>query len=163
MDEWFQVASDGKFVCASRDCQSHHAADIRPDKEAEILESIRNAYLPEIILAYNDVLHYAGHAITRECLLDSLDLATKVASDDNVSKTILHAGRMTELVDSFAKVSLSILLSNEISKSGKTGSKKPRRSASRGGLPSQGMVRSLDIWQAKEGVEGGAEGVWQMG
>ena len=44
---------------------------------------IRNAYLPEIVLAYNSVLFCAGHVLSRSHLLKCMTLSTTVAAPDS--------------------------------------------------------------------------------
>ena len=44
---------------------------------------IRNAYLPEIVLAYNCVLYCAGHILSRGHLLKCMTLSTTVAAADS--------------------------------------------------------------------------------
>lgn len=91
------------------------------EREAADLAHIRLTYFPEIILAYNTVLHAAGNLITRDCLLESMDLSVTVATgkdtnspdedgnsvvDGNgLAECFVQAGRMRELVSSFALTS----------------------------------------------------------
>lgn len=85
-----------------------------PDTEATEAEKIRNAYLPEVILAYHSVLHCAGHYLSRENLLRSMDLATLIAAEDSdVAPCFTAAGRMKELVAALALTSKAILRANE--------------------------------------------------
>ena len=84
------------------------------DHEARDLQAIRVAYLPEVVLAYNSVLYYGGHNISRDMLLKCLDLAAIVAAEDSeVAECFIDAGRMSELVDAMAVVSKSILRAQE--------------------------------------------------
>ena len=102
------------------------------------LAEIRKAYLPEVLLAYNSVLHFAGHAISREMLLQSMKFAARVAAQDSdVVACFVSAGRMRELVDALAVTSKAILKANE------QGSKvnKGRKKTSHG--------ESLSLWTVK--------------
>ncbi|KAI9722347.1 MAG: hypothetical protein M1812_001819 [Candelaria pacifica] len=82
--------------------------------EAAETEGIRNAYLPEVILAYHSVLHCAGHYLSRENLLRSMDLATVIAAEDSdLAPCFIAAGRMKELVAAMALTSKAILRANE--------------------------------------------------
>ena len=93
------------------------------ESEAADLKQIRTAYLPEIVLAYNTVLHAAGNLITRDCLLESMELANVIAKDDGtvgsdgvsmevngLEECFTQAGRMRELVRSFAWTSRVMLI-----------------------------------------------------
>ena len=72
------------------------------------------AYLPEVTLMYNSVLHYGGHNLSRENLLKCLDLAAIIAKEgSDLAECFIAAGRMSELVDSMAVVSKSVLSAQE--------------------------------------------------
>jgi nuclear pore complex protein Nup107 len=87
----------------------------RPSDEAEAisLANIRNHYLPECILAYNSVLHFAGYAITRTWLVKCMDLAQEVATNDTLTEAFVASSRMKELVSAFALSSQALLHANE--------------------------------------------------
>lgn len=101
------------------------------EKEASDLAHIRKMYIPEIIIAYNTVLHAAGNLITRDSLLESMDLSTTIATGHpprklEISDEVANAGatkqpnglvecfvqaeRMRELVSSFALTSKVMLI-----------------------------------------------------
>jgi nuclear pore complex protein Nup107 len=105
----------------------------RPSDEAEAipLNNIRNHYLPECILAYNSVLYFAGHAITRRWLVECMELAQLVATNDTLTEAFVASSRMQELVKAFALSSQALLHANE------QGSKKGRRD------------EGIEIWQVK--------------
>ncbi|KAI9879403.1 MAG: Nucleoporin nup84 [Pleopsidium flavum] len=108
------------------------------DKDAPELAEIRIAYLPEIVLAYNSVLHFAGHAISREMLLQSMELAATVAAKgSDVAACFVSAGRMFELVDAFAITSKAILKANEQGSKANKGRKKTAHG------------ETLDLWTVK--------------
>ena len=81
--------------------------------------------MPEIILAYNSALHFDGHALSRELLLKCLDLAATIAAKgSDLTECFVAAGRVSELVDSMAITSKSILHAEEKgAKAGKRGKK----------------------------------------
>ena len=107
---------------------------MRLDEESEDFLRIRSLYLPEIVIAYNTVLCTAGHMISRDELLTSMDLASIVANERfGLTEAFVEAGRMKELVRSFAETSKVMLKLNE---SGKA--RKDKRSR-------QG--RTLAIWE----------------
>ena len=63
---------------------------------------------------YNSVLHYGGHNLSRENLLKCLDLAAIIAEEgSDLAECFIAAGRMSELVDSMAVVSKSVLSAQE--------------------------------------------------
>lgn len=71
-------------------------------------------YLPEVVLAYNSVLHSAGHLLARDHLLQCMDLATIVAAEDSgLAECFTATGRLGELVTAFALSSKAILRLNE--------------------------------------------------
>lgn len=80
-------------------------------EEAADLERIRVDYIPEVVLAYNTVLHTAGSLISRQNLIASMDLSVKVAEERNgLAETFVKAKRMRELVTSFAMTSKAMLV-----------------------------------------------------
>ena len=105
----------------------------KPSDEAEAapLTNIRNHYLPESVLAYNSVLYIAGHAITRNWLVECMNLAQVVATNDSLTEAFVQSSRMQELVKAFALSSQALLHANE------QGSKKGKR------------VEGIEIWQVK--------------
>lgn len=83
---------------------------------------LRESYLPETILAYTSALQFAGFTLSRDYLLEGLDLATTIAADDSdLAEVFVHTGRMPELVESFARISKAVLQLNKEGKS-KSGS-----------------------------------------
>ena len=124
--------------------ESHHSyerlsqltMDVAVDEEAGV-ESIRNSYIPDVVIAYNSVLQFAGHTLSRDSLIESLNLSTLVAAQDSdILSCFVKTGRVTELVTAFAVSSKSMLKANE------QGPSKGRRK--RGG-----MGESLAVWQVK--------------
>lgn len=95
------------------------------DIESTEFEQIRMACLPEVILAYISALNFDGHALSRDVLLKSLNLAGIIAAEDSdLAGCFVAAGRMCELVDSMAITSVNILHAEEKgAKSGKKGKK----------------------------------------
>ncbi len=105
----------------------------RPSDEAEAipLANIRNHYLPECVLAYNSVLYFAGHVITRSWLVECMNLAQEVATNDTLTEAFVASSRMKELVSAFALSSQALLHANE------QGSKKGKKD------------EGIEIWQVK--------------
>jgi nuclear pore complex protein Nup107 len=66
------------------------------------------------VLAYNSVLNFGGHALSREVLLKCMDLAAKVAEEgSDLGECFRAAGRMSELMHSMATASKSIMRAEE--------------------------------------------------
>ncbi|KAH8675288.1 nuclear pore protein 84/107 [Xylariales sp. PMI_506] len=93
---------------------------IKEDSDFEIL---RDMYLPDTILAYVSVLHYAGHALSRDNLLEAMELAALIAEKDaDVAAVIMKNGRMKELVEAFANCSKALAVKGMEKKMGSSGS-----------------------------------------
>lgn len=83
-----------------------------PQSQQELsdFDSIRESFIPEILIAYNTVLHSAGAAISRENLIQSMDLSVSIANMVDIVECFQKAGRMRELVKSFAETSRKMLI-----------------------------------------------------
>lgn len=105
-----------------RGCKIHKAVSIltapqpwfqltcNVDAEAEDLERIRRACLPEIILAYINVLDFSSRWLSRDLLLKGMDLAALIgAENSDLAACFMAAGRMPELVDAFASLSMTMI------------------------------------------------------
>lgn len=76
------------------------------DKE---LRELRQVYLPEAILAFVSGLHYAGNGLSRDNLLECMDLAGIIAErESNLATAFVEAKRMRELVEAFAACSKAL-------------------------------------------------------
>lgn len=115
-----------------------HACD---EHEAQQLIHIRRAYLPEVIIAYNSVLHSAAHMVGRDNITRCMDLATAVAAPDNIdlTATFLDTGRMQELVQAFAQSSLAMIRLTESS-----AKKEPSKKRARDG-------QTMRLWEINMG------------
>lgn len=81
------------------------------EAEAADLEQIRKTYLPEIIIAYNTALYTAGPTITRDSYIEVMDLSVAIADEaTGLTECFVQAGRMQELVTSFAQTSKLMLV-----------------------------------------------------
>jgi nuclear pore complex protein Nup107 len=83
------------------------------EKELDMLQTIRNHYLPEIVLGFNSVLFFAGYAISRTHLAESMNLANIVAETPGLTQAFVASGRMKDLVQALAMNSRSLLKANE--------------------------------------------------
>ena len=98
----------------------------KPDADEEDFRQIRVACLPEILLAYNMVLNFSSHYLSRDLLLKSMDSATLVAAEDSeLAECFVAAERMPELVDSFAVLSKTIIRADD--RGAKAGKSKKKR------------------------------------
>lgn len=72
---------------------------------------IRQAYIPEVILAFDHILRLAGSILSRDNILECINLSTIVAGEDSdLAELFVNKGRMAELVDTFASDSLLLLV-----------------------------------------------------
>lgn len=120
------------------------------DHEAADLMHIRCTYLPEILIAYNTVLHSAANYISRDALIDSMDLSTIIARDqlgkitassNGLAECFVKAGRMRELIRSFALSSKAMLV---LKAEGKTWKPKREREGKELGMWEIGNVGGRD-------------------
>lgn len=106
----------------------------------EELGELRQAYLPETMLAFVSGLHYAGTGLSRDNLLECMDLAGLVAQrNSELAKVFVKAGRMTELVEAFAAASKALAIATGEKRATGSGSKKMRE-----------MGWSRDLWAIKQ-------------
>ncbi|PVH74721.1 hypothetical protein DL98DRAFT_519060 [Cadophora sp. DSE1049] len=78
--------------------------------EAE-LKQLREAYLPETILAYIALLQFGGGALTRDLLMECMELSAVIAGEDSdVLEVFMKTGRVKELVEAFAVASKDLLV-----------------------------------------------------
>lgn len=101
---------------------------------------MREAYLPDTIIAYIATLQYAGSCLTRENLLEAMDLAAIIAEkDSDIADLFVKTGRMKELVEAFASCSKALAVhAAEGKKESRAGSKKIKE-----------MGWSRDLWTVK--------------
>jgi len=113
------------------------------EQEDHDLRQIREHYLPECILAYNSALYFGGHAITRQHLVQCMELAQQVAQNETLTGAFVASKRMQELVTAFALDSQALLRANEHGNSSTR-----RRSGKRSSLTGEHGGRA-DIWQVQ--------------
>lgn len=95
----------------------------------EDFQLLREAYIPETVLAYISCLHFAGTSLSRDNLMDCMDLAATIAEkDSDVAREFLKCGRMKELVEAFASCSKALAIWSSDKKGPQTNSKKTRES-----------------------------------
>jgi nuclear pore complex protein Nup107 len=77
--------------------------------------NLKRAYIPEIIITYLSVLQTASFLLHRETAINAMEIANLVADPNNawLADLFLATGRMSELVQTLAKVSQAMLNLNE--------------------------------------------------
>lgn len=113
------------------------------EQEDQDLREIRNHYLPECVLAYNSALYFGGHAITRQHLIQCMNLAQEVAQNETLTQAFVASKRMQELVTALALDSQALLRANEHGSSSTRGRRGKRLST---GAEPTGRA---DIWQVQ--------------
>ncbi|TVY48292.1 Nucleoporin [Lachnellula occidentalis] len=83
-----------------------------PNQQWEVeFTQLREAYLPEIILAYIKTLQFAGSVLTRNFLMECMDLTALMAEEkSDVLQLFQKTGRMQDLVHAFTDASKTLLL-----------------------------------------------------
>lgn len=103
------------------------------------LAQLRQAYLPETVLAYVSTLHFAGTCLSRDYLLECMELASVVADkNSDIATCFVEGRRMTELVEALALCSKALAVV--------TADKKPAGSSSKK-LREAGWSR--DLWSVR--------------
>ncbi|KAL2889738.1 Nucleoporin NUP84 [Ceratocystis lukuohia] len=93
------------------------------------LEKIRAMYLPEVVLAWVSRLHFAGHHIGKDYLMECMDLAALIADgNSDIARVFIESGRMTELVQAFTACSKELAIYNTEKKVSGSGPKRLRES-----------------------------------
>ncbi|KAI0424175.1 nuclear pore protein 84/107 [Xylaria sp. FL1042] len=96
-------------------------------QEDEDFQYLRDVYLPETIIGYVSVLHFAGTSLSRDNLLECMELAAIIARKDaDIAAVLMKAGRMKEVVEGFANCSKALAISGN-EKKGPGGSSKKLR------------------------------------
>ena len=92
-----------------------------------------------MILAYHTALYTSGHILSRDILVQCLNLATTVAGSPTLTEAFIESKRMGELVDVFALSSQEIASIKDMKPS--SSKKRVLRGA------------SLDIWKVEQSAE----------
>lgn len=100
------------------------------EEVAEQLGKIREAYLPELVMAYLSALVFTANALSvregRQAAVDGVELANAVAENKELCRCFQARGRMRELMDGLALCSRALLKCNEDSPLSKTTKSKKR-------------------------------------
>lgn len=90
-------------------------------------QALREAYIPETVLALVSSLHFAGATLSRDYLLECMELAAVVAEKASaVTQEFVNSGRMKELVEAFASCSKALAIFSSETKTTAKESKKIR-------------------------------------
>ena len=79
--------------------------------------ALRDQFLPELLMAYISTLNFYGHAISRDYLVECMDLVACVADEargKHIVETLMRVGRMTEFVELVTRVSREMVGGNEM-------------------------------------------------
>lgn len=72
-------------------------------------KAFREKYLPETVLAYISTLNFAGTCLSKDHLLESLDVAAVIAREgSDVADCFVNAGRIHDLIEAFASCSKAL-------------------------------------------------------
>ncbi|KAL1961949.1 hypothetical protein VTN77DRAFT_730 [Rasamsonia byssochlamydoides] len=83
--------------------------DARDETEAEELEFIRHTYLPEVFLNYHSALYYGSLKLSRDILVQCMNLSILISRDQSVIDSFIASKRMGELVDALALSSAAMV------------------------------------------------------
>jgi len=121
------------WLLTSQNGRSSHSSlcyqMLNPDIEAYMVEfkKVREAYLPETILAYITLLHFGGRHLTRDYLMESMELSSLIAEDgSDLLDLFTKTRRLEELVQILALCSKSLLVASSLPKNKRSRSKKLR-------------------------------------
>lgn len=93
----------------------------------KVFRELREAYIPETVLAYISCLHFAGTSLSRDNLLECMELAAVIAEKgSDVAQEFMKCNRMKELVEAFASCSKALAIWTSDKKGSQTNSKKIR-------------------------------------
>ncbi|KAM0274250.1 hypothetical protein ACHAQH_008032 [Verticillium albo-atrum] len=137
-DFWTQVASEVKNAKVFVE-PMFKGWLLTDEDDMQCLRTIRDTYLPETILAYISTLHFAGTCLSRDNLLECMDLAAVMAQrDSDITACFVKENRMKELVEAFAACSKALAIVTGEKKTAVSSSKKMRE-----------MGWSRDLWSVR--------------
>jgi nuclear pore complex protein Nup107 len=88
---------------------------------------LREAYIPETVLAYISCLHFAGTSLSRDNLLECMELAAAIAEKgSDVAQEFMRCNRMKELLEAFTSCSKALAIWTSDKKGAQNNSKKIR-------------------------------------
>lgn len=110
LKNWLLVSNEGKGKTLIEYCPWTCTADKLAVDDKDFRE-LRAAYIPETVLAYISCLHFAGTSLSRDNLLECMELAAVIAEKgSDVAQEFLRCNRMKELVEAFASCSKALAI-----------------------------------------------------
>ncbi|KAL9043087.1 MAG: hypothetical protein Q9180_000120 [Flavoplaca navasiana] len=86
----------------------------KDESEAVVFEQIREAYLPEVLLAYTAMMNFSAQYLSRSYLLKSMELGAMIAApESDLAGCFVSSKRMAEMVDALAVTSMNMLVAEE--------------------------------------------------
>jgi nuclear pore complex protein Nup107 len=126
LKNWLLVSNEGKFIIRAAFLVILPGLTVRVAADKDFRE-LREAYIPEAVLAYISCLHFAGTSLSRDNLLECMELAAVIAEKgSDVAQEFLRCNRMKELVEAFASCSKALAVWTSDKKGSQTTSKKIR-------------------------------------
>ncbi|KAK4197749.1 nuclear pore protein 84/107 [Triangularia verruculosa] len=113
---WTQAGGDVRNVKNCMQPVLHNWLMVANEDDQDFRD-LREAYIPETVIAYISTLHFAGGAVSRDNFMECMDLAALIAEKDSgLAQEFVKAGRMKELLESFAACSKALAVSTAESK-----------------------------------------------
>ena len=94
--------------------------------------AIRDQFLPELLIAYITALNFYGHAVSRDYLIECMELIAYIADDSkgkHIVETLMRTKRMAEFVELVTRVSKEMVGANETLQKGNSKRKVSRKMA----------------------------------
>ncbi len=90
--------------------------------------ALREAYIPETVLAYVSSLHFAGTSLSRDNLLECMELSAIIAEkDSDVAREFKAAKRIQELVEALTACGKALAIWTSDNKKGSQPTSKKMR------------------------------------
>lgn len=136
---WLLRVNDSKSNKLVVDPTQSHLLTTQPDPDDSVFTELRAAYIPETVMAFVSSLHFIGTSLTRDNLLECMELAAVIAEKgSDVAQEFIKCGRMKELLEAFASCSKALAIWTSDKKSAQPSSKKMRE-----------MGWSRELWTVK--------------
>ena len=107
------------------------------EESAENL-AIRDQFLPELLVAYITALNFYAHAVSRDYLIECMELVAYIADESkgrHIVETLMRTKRMVEFVELVTRVSREMVGANETSQ--------------KGGNPKKKVSRKMGLWSVR--------------
>lgn len=139
LKNWLLKPYKGKLSKYKMEIPSGYGLTAKPGTEDKDFGVLRQAYIPETVMAFVSSLHFIGTSLTRDNLLECMELAAIIAEKgSDVAKEFIACGRMKELLEAFASCSKALAIWTSDKKSSQPSSKKMRE-----------MGWSRELWTVK--------------